>query len=186
MARRPARQPRIQYDGRALVASHGAHQPVRAIIHDTESHDWAGIRDLKGIALFWHQQKNLRGKPAELGAQVGIDETGNSARYVDDLEVAWAVGGRNTGSLHIELIGFAAFTRDMWFRRPRQLHKCARWLAYWNKKFGVPLTIDVEHGVSTHAMQSDAFHTSTHQDPGKGFPLKMVVWLAKRYRRLGW
>lgn len=180
MPRRPARQPRIQYDGRDLVESHGYHRPIRVVIHDTESHDTAGIKDLQGIAEFWRRQ----GKG--YGAHIGIDADGNSALYVDADEIAWHTGGRNTASLGAELIGFARFTRLRWFGRPAQLHKLARWLAYWNKKWGVPLEIHVERGISTHKMQSDAFHTSTHQDPGEGFPLRMIVWLAKRYRKLGW
>lgn len=180
MPRRPARQPRIQYDGRKLVKSHGGHSPTRIILHDTESHDWIGVKDLQGIAEFWHRQDQ------GLGAHVGVDEDGNSARYVNDEMVAWHTGGRNTDSLGLEMIGFARFTRAQWFARPSQLHKVARWLAYWSKKHGIPLVNDVEHGVSTHAQQSAAFHTSTHTDPGPGFPLRMILWLARRYKRLGW
>lgn len=180
MPRRPARQPRIQYDGRRLVRVHGPHHPERIILHDTESHDEAGTKDLEGVARFWCAQ----GKG--YGAHVGVDAEGNSARYVDDEMIAWHCGGRNTASLGLEMIGFARLTRRDWFKRPAQLHKTARWLAYWSKHWGIPLRIDTNLGVSTHAQQSAVFGTTSHTDPGEGFPLRMVVWLARRYRRLGW
>lgn len=176
----PVRSPRVQYDGRRLVDGHGPHQPVRIIIHDTESHDHAGIRDLQGIAEFWDRQDE------GFGAHIGIDKTGNTARYVNDGNVAWHTGGRNTGSLGVELIGFARFSLKMWMARRRQLDKLARWLAYWSVKYGIPLERDVERGVSTHRAQSRVFRTSDHSDPGPFFPQRFVLRKARRYRKEGW
>jgi hypothetical protein len=171
------KRPEVQYDGREHVDSHGAHVPVRIILHDTESHDVAGIKDLRGIAEFWDRQNE------GYGAHIGIDKEGNTARYVRDKEIAWHTGGRNTGSLGIELIGFARFGFAGWRVRRRQLDKAARWLAFWSQEYDIPLRPDVERGVSTHRAQSLAFRTSTHTDPGLGFPLGSVLRKAKRIKR---
>lgn len=160
--------PRIDYDGRALVASHGHHTPTRIVYHDTEGHDEAGIRDLAGVAFYWH---GISWGP---GSQIGVDAEGYTARYVDDLEIAYHVENHNTGSLGIEQIGFARFLPSVWLLRPKQLETVAHWTAYWSVTYGIPLKLDVEHGVSTHAMQSRAFHGS-HTDPGTGYPLQRVL-----------
>lgn len=171
-------EPPVAYDGRALVAAHGTHTPRRIVLHDTESHDVAGITDLSGIARFWHSQG------LGYGAHVGVDKEGLSARYVSDTRIGWHVANRNTGSLGVEQIGFASFPLAVWWTRPRQLRTVARWLAYWSDRYSIPLRVDVDNGVSTHAMQSKAYGGS-HYDPGAGYPLRFVVQLARTYQRFG-
>jgi hypothetical protein len=159
---------RIDYDGRALVASHGSHTPRRIVWHDTESHDWKGIRDLAGIASYWH------GVSWGPGAHVGIDSEGFIARYVDDLEIAYHVENHNTGSLGIEIVGFARFAPSVWLARRKQLETVAEVTAEWCKKYDIPAVLSVERGISTHAMQSRAYHGS-HTDPGPGFPVQRTL-----------
>src|SRR5262245_9285560 len=107
--------PRVDYNGEALVASHGAHKPVRIVLHDTEGHDVGGIADLEGLATFWHSQG--RG----FGSHIATDAEGFSGRYCNDRQIAYHVAKRNTGSLGIEQIGFASFTTAEWMKRPKQL-----------------------------------------------------------------
>lgn len=167
--------PRIDYDGRSLVQGHGRHRPVRIILHDTESHDAKGIRDLSGIALFWSR---ISWGP---GAHVGNDSEGYSARYVDDEEIAYHVQNRNTGSLGIEQVGFAKWSLRRWLGRKAQLEETSQWLAHWSAKHDIPLKLDVQHGVSTHQMQSKRFGGS-HWDPGFGYPLAKVIGEAREMR----
>jgi N-acetyl-anhydromuramyl-L-alanine amidase AmpD len=174
--RTPARKPLVQYDGRHLVDSHGLHKPQRGIWHTTESHDWAGVRDLRGIAEFWHRQD--RG----YGAHNGIDKHGNSAVYVDPHLVAWHCGGRNTNSIGVELIGFARFTPSVWWLRLGQLNKLAKWIAYYNVEYGIPIRFDTENGWSGHRDQAN----QTHWDPGRFFPKNYVIRKAKEFRAKGW
>jgi hypothetical protein len=167
------REPRI--DETKLVASHGPQTPMFVTIHDTESHDTVGIADLEGVANYW--LATGRG----YGAQIGIDKDGNSARYVNDKKIAWSTAGANTGNLSIELIGYASFGKAIWLLRPKQLEKCARWLAWWSTTYSIPLKLDCEHGISTHAMQTK-YHQiqGGHTDPGIGFPLLFVVYRARQ------
>lgn len=176
------REPRIDYDGRSLVSSHGPHTPVRAILHETISHDVPkSLDDLKGVASFWKSQG------LGYGAQLGIDGDGNTARYVDDREVAWHTGGRNTGSLGAELVSMKWLDRVKWWvGKPAQMHKTAKWMAYWHKEYGIPLVWDTERGFSTHYMQSKAFPALTDHTDGQFLPKGKLMKLAKEYAREGW
>jgi hypothetical protein len=147
--------------------------------HSTESHDAAGIRDLQGIVHFW------RGQHLGYGAHIIIDKDGNSAFCADPTRTTWAVQSHNTGGVHIELVGFAKFQPKTWFLRRKQLHKLARWMAWLNLEYGIPLRFSVNHGWSRHADQSKVYG-GTHWDPGRGFPTKYVLRLAASYRAEGW
>lgn len=159
--------PRVAYDGRALVQSHGVHDPLRIVLHDTESHDAAGIRDIAGVCTYWH---GIGWGP---GAQRIIDADGNIGLAVVDGEIAYHVQNRNTGSLGLEIIGFARWSLTVWMLRPKQLEAVALQLAYWSDRHAIPLRRDPEHGVSTHAEQS-RLHGGTHWDPGR-FPVDRVL-----------
>ena len=177
--RRPPRRPRVELDCRGQVATHGFHRPERAIIHDTESHDHKGLRDLQGIVNYW---STVSWGP---GAQVIIDKDGNSCLCADPNRITYHTQGRNTGSFGIELIGFARFTPKMWWLRVRQLNKCAKWLAWLNLEYGVPLEPSVFSGVSRHVDNSRVFG-GTHWDPGPSFPFKYVLRKARVFREKGW
>lgn len=172
----PVRRPLVQLDARGRVATHGTHEPVRGIFHDTESHDYAGIRDLQGIVAFWGQQ--ARG----YGAHLIIDKEGNSALCADFEKVTWHTGGRNTGSVGIELIGFASFTPSLWWARRKQLDKLAKWVAYLNLEYGIPIRLGVNFGWSRHRDQPG----QTHTDTGLWLPRNYVLRRAQQYRDNGW
>src|SRR4051812_39748025 len=127
IVRRAVRRPRIDVDLRGLVATHGHHKPVRGVVHDTECGDLPGTAEERGVARFWHRQRE------GLGAELMIDKDGLSGLCANPNQICWAVAHRNTGTFHIELIGWARFKRLNWLRRPKQLHKLARWMAWLNK-----------------------------------------------------
>src|SRR5687768_359562 len=93
------------------VATHGNHRPVRVAIHTTECGDAAGIKELDAVVAFWNRQG--RG----FGAHLIIDADGNTAKCAPFGKITWAVSGFNTGTLHIELIGFARFLPSIWWLR---------------------------------------------------------------------
>lgn len=175
---RPHR-PIIQLDARGRVATHGTHGPIRGVFHDTESHDAAGLRDMEGIVNYW-------GKQGEgYGAHLIIDKEGNSAFCADPTKIVWAVENHNTGTISVELIGFARFTPSIWAVRIKQLDKLAKWMAWFRYQYGVPLDYNVNLGWSGHADQSKAFG-GTHWDPGPGFPARLVLRQARTYYQKGW
>lgn len=169
--------PRIAYDARGLVATHGPMTPERIVLHDTESHDAAGIRDLEGIATYWH------GVPWGPGAHRIVDRDGNVALCAPDAKIAYHVENHNAGSLGLEIVGFASFLPSVWLLRKTQLEIVARQVAWWSAAYAIPLRLDVDQGVSTHAMQSRAYR-GTHTDPGSAFPLDRVLARARELARL--
>lgn len=174
--RTPARRPLVQYDARGYVDTHGHHTPARIVIHTTESHDYPGLVDIKGIVDYWARAGD------GLGAHIIIDADGNSAVCGNPDQIMWAVAGRNTGSVHIELIGRARFIPTTWWLRLRQLNKAAKWCAWLNLEYGIPLRFGRDRGISGHRHQPH----QTHWDPGTFFPFKYLIAKAVLFRRKGW
>ncbi len=173
------RRPRIDVDLRGQVATHGRAFPARVVLHSTECGDAPGDLELRGVAAFWRRQ----GKG--YGAEILIDRDGLFCLAANPDEITWAVQSHNTGTVSIELIGYARFGVTDWFRRRKQLVKLAKTLAWLSIEYAIPLRFDVNHGVSRHLDQSRVFGGS-HTDPGKGFPLGYVLRKARRFKANGW
>lgn len=173
---RHVRRPTINVDLRGKVATHGLQTPVRGVVHDTECGDLSGTAEIGGVVNFWMRQDE------RLGAQLLIDSDGNSGLAADPDEITWAVARRNTGTFHVELIGFAYFHRFQWLRRRKQLDKLARWMAWLNLEYGIALRFDIDYGWSGHRNQPNA----NHHDPGPWFPWDKALSKANKYRKDGW
>lgn len=173
--------PRIDYDARGKLQTHGKMTAIRGDWHSTECSDATGITDLEGIVTFWQNQG------LGYGSHVIIDKDGNSALCANFDEVMWHTEQRNTGMVGIELVGFARFTPKIWFARLAQLDKLAKWIAYLNLDYGIPITFSVNVGWSGHIDQTHAFNLpSGHTDPGVFFPKNYVLRKAAEYRHNGW
>ncbi len=176
----PIRKPRIAFHAPPGLAHGPMGTPVRVILHDTESHDEKGINDIAGIVSFW-----MRG-PDKLGAHFIVDAEGNIGQQAEPDELMFHCGGANTGSVGIEQVGFAAFTKKTWESRPDQLMKVAKLLAWLSVEYHIPLRHSTVHGVSTHADQSKIHPESMgHTDPGANYPLDEVIALAKGFKDAG-
>ena len=136
-------------------------------------------RDLDAIAMARYQLS-----PAAGGSyHIVIDVNGMTARENDDEYIPWSAGPKaNRDGIHISLAGMAAFSREQWLARPKQLDKLADVVAAYCKAYGVPaiyrnaedLTAD-RWGISTHADAAIAWRETDHTDPGKGFPMDVLV-----------
>jgi hypothetical protein len=182
-------RPSAAYNAPTGAFSHGSMTPVRVVLHDTECHDAAGISEIEGVVNFFMQTD----QPDRLGAHCIVDADGNVGYLADPDQLLYHVGGLNTGSVGIEQIGFASFTEADWLRRPKQLDKVARILAWLHHDYAIPLEVpspqgaaDANHGVMTHAMVSRFEPASQgHTDPGSGYPLGHVLAIAKGYVKAG-
>lgn len=152
--------------------THGPQHPVRIVIHDTECPDAPGTSEITGVANYWTRQRQ------GLGAHYIIDGAGNIGQGAHPTRIAWAVAGHNTGSIHIELIGYAAWSRLRWLKRGRQLRALARLIAYLADEYHIVARHNPVHGVCMHR----DFHGTgaDHTDPGAGFPFPLVARLARR------
>lgn len=172
------RKPVVRHNAIGRMATHGKHTPRRIILHSTESGDTRGIGDVSGVFAFWRRQG--RG----YGAHLVIDAEGNTGQGAPGNQIVWATYGANTGSLQVEMVGRAKWRMIDWIRpsRRRQLNEVAKWIAWWNLLYGIPIVLSTSAGVARHR----DFPAGGHTDPGAGFPLGWVLKRARLYRRKGW
>ena len=136
-------------------------------------------RDLDAIAMARYQLS-----PAAGGSyHIVIDVNGMTARENDDDYIPWSAGPKaNRDGIHISLAGLAAFSRDKWLSRGKQLDKLAEVVAAYCKQYGVPAIYrnakalgEDKWGISTHAAAALAWRETDHTDPGLGFPMDVLV-----------
>lgn len=153
------------------------------VVHSTESHERPGNADLEAIGSWFNNSKS------QASSHVCVDKEGRSAKYVNDAKKAWHCAGYNSVSLGIEQIGFSADSESKW--TDKQLDKVARYIAYWSDRYDIPIRKGkVRKGVvkrSGIVRHSDlGVEGGNHGDPGRGYPLRKVLRLARRYRKEGW
>lgn len=151
-------------------------------IHDTESFNVKGLADLVSVG------DHFDVLATQASATVGVDNEGNSARYVPDMRKAWSVAFYNPWQLSIEHIGFA-------FREPveytdLQYREGARWIAYWSYHHGIPIRKG-RVSVDGRILTSGVFRHSElgrlgggHSDPGAHFDLNKQLTYARHYLQL--
>lgn len=159
-------------------------------VHSTESHPRPGTGDVDAI-------QNWFDNPAsQASSHYCIDDTGNSRQLVEESRKAWTCGAGNSVTVNYELIGFAAWSNGMWRSHPKQIRKLAQHIAYSSIQWGVPVQrgrvgsrggvlVITKPGVITHNDVSKAGF-GTHTDPGRFFPMRLTLRLARWYRKHGW
>lgn len=111
-------------------------------------------------------------------------------RCVPDLVMPAGAPGANEDGLHIEMVGYARWTREEWLERRVTLRNAAVCVAAWCALYDIPTDFLLKptdlldpsaRGITTHATVSLAFHKSDHLDPGKNFPFDVLaqdlLWL---------
>ena len=115
-----------------------------------------------------------------------VDSTGKiTMANTDDWQV-WATGNKgNDIALHVSCVARAAMTREQWLAQPKMLEGVARVIAYWSRKYGIPLVKlsraelgAGKHGVAGH-LEAQVWGNTTHWDPGYHFPYDVVLKRAK-------
>lgn len=102
-------------------------------------------------------------------------------------DVAFAAPGANNDGIQIEMAARASQSAAEWddeYSRA-MLGRVAALMGQLSELYDIPLEyVDVKgllagkRGVTTHFDVSKAFKKSTHQDPGPGFPMQMVLAMA--------
>lgn len=150
--------------------------PKVIVLHSTESSNRPGVSDLESV-LSW-----FNNPAAQASSHVIVDSEGFSAKAVDDARKAWTQASFNDIGLSIEQVGFAAQGQGEW--TDAQLLKTAQYIAYWSKKYNIPITKSTTNGVATHEMLGPA--GGNHHDPGKNYPFDRVLTLARDLAKNGW
>jgi hypothetical protein len=119
--------------------------------------------------------------------QIVLGEDG-CYRSVEDLRIPAGAPGANQDGLHVEVAGYAKWTREQWLQNaPVALEALPGVLRAWSDAYGIPLRhVDAagllrgERGVTTHADVTKAYSKGEgHWDPGSGFPLEDVLARAR-------
>lgn len=149
-------------------------QPKIIVLHSTESSNRPGLGDIEAI-VGWFNNPG-----AQASSHVIVDAEGLSAQVVADHNKAWTQASFNPQALSIEQVGRAAQTA--W--PDAQLRKTAQYIAYWSKKYNIPIKRSTVFGVALHSDLGAA--GGGHHDPGNAFPLEKVLGYARDYAKNGW
>lgn len=157
--------------------------PSLIVLHSTEGHNRPGVGDLVDLGKYFDNPS------VQASSHVGVDSEGNSATYVPDYRKAWTCAGFNSVSLNIEQIGFSK--QKSWPKS--QVKKTAKYIAFWSKKYGIPIREARVNPDNGYIMRSGVIRHSqlgrfggNHGDPGAGFPFARCLRYAKWYRLRGW
>jgi hypothetical protein len=129
--------------------------------------------------------------PASEGsAHLCVDER-ECYRPLAENVIPWGAPGANTSGLHIEIAGFASFSREEWMERKDGLRRAAFKAAKLAAKYDIPIRLLTDaqlaagkRGFTTHAACSRVFDGS-HTDPGSGFPLKRFMRWVREFSDAG-
>jgi N-acetyl-anhydromuramyl-L-alanine amidase AmpD len=117
----------------------------------------------------------LCNRASQASAHVVVASDGRATRLVEDNRKAWHVAADNAYTLGIEQEGYAG--QQAW---PEvQIEATARWIAYWARKYDIPITSSVSCGVCRHSDLGAA--GGGHHDPGRAYPFDRVLALARAY-----
>lgn len=170
---RKVRQPHIDHVHWSRNYSSRSSSVSLIVLHSTEAANKPGLTDLQALGNWFDNSA------AGASSHVGTDAEGHSARFVADGHKAWTCAAYNSKSLNIEQTGFAS--QGSWSEA--ELNEAAKWIAFWGKKYGIPIRHSTGWGVCRHSDLGAA--GGGHHDPGPGYPLARVLQKAKNYRKTG-
>jgi N-acetyl-anhydromuramyl-L-alanine amidase AmpD len=175
--------------GRCCSESRAGARVDAIVLHATETPDRPGTEDLRRLARYFTRSRK--------SSQAADDAEGNSSRMVADALMAYHATYWNQATLGLEQVGYSSFTRAQWLARRRQLATTARWVAFWARRYRVPIrrcvvagirynrrervvagTI-VRRGVCSHAQ----LDPRNRDDPGSGYPWSVVLRRARAIAR---
>lgn len=133
-------------------------------------HDEEAMTAISGAS--WFKNKLSAGS-----AHLCID-AGACYRTLPNNVIPWAAPMANLNGFHVELAGFAGWTRAEWLAHHGTLYRGAYKCAFHASKFGIParwltdkqLAGRKAKGFITHRQITRVFGEGTHTDPGANFP----------------
>lgn len=145
------------------------------VLHSTEGETAAG-------AAGWFTQA------ASGGSTHAVVDDSECYRTLDEDVVPWGASGdrANEDGLHVEMAGYARWTRDEWLSHRAEIEKAAAVVLDWARRYDVPLVFltaaDLRaqggeaRGITTHWEVTKAFDVEGgHVDPGPEFPIDVFL-----------
>ena len=113
-------------------------------------------------------------------SNAGIGQDAGYATYVNYGDTSWCAPPLNQEGEHLEICGFAKWTRAEWISRKALLEAVAHWIAWRCTVRRIPIRYVASprvgtSGVTGHINVNNVFHKSDHHDPGAGFPWDVVI-----------
>lgn len=149
----------------------GRTKPIRLIvIHTMEVDETSGVAEAVARAF---------ANPARKGSSHLCVDNDSAVRCVADADTAWCAPGANADGLQLELAGRAGQGDSGWTDAysVALLENAAQLCADWVRAHGIPcrrLSIAElkagQRGFIGHIDATNAYHQSTHWDPGPTFP----------------
>jgi N-acetylmuramoyl-L-alanine amidase-like protein len=156
----------------------------------------SGTRSLSQIGLIVIHCTQSNSARSSAQWFVNTRAQGSAHLVVDDVEcfrtldsniIPWGAKGANTRGFHIEIAGFAQWSKQDWMKHSQALRRAAYKAAVHAVKFGIPIRmltaqqLKAGHkGFVTHALCTKAFGGS-HTDPGSHCPTEQLMAWAKEY-----
>jgi N-acetylmuramoyl-L-alanine amidase len=144
------------------------------VLHCTQSHSASSSAQ-------WFQNPRAQGS-----AHLVLDELECYRTLPNDV-IPWGAKGANTRGFHIEITGWAEWSKDDWMKRSQALRRAAYKAAAHALKFGIPIRMLTaeqlkagQKGFVTHALCTKAFG-GDHTDPGRHCPADQLIEWTKEY-----
>jgi hypothetical protein len=154
--------------------------PTSVVIHCT-----AATNPAASTAAYFHDCSSSHGSTQA----VADDDQGFTC--VPDDAVCAGAPPLNQEGLHIEQPGLVEWTREIWLAHPDDLKRVAYWTAQKCRQYGIPVLLlhaddlklggERTKGITYHAAITEAFHQSTHTDPGPNFPWDVFMQLVQTF-----
>jgi len=157
------------------------------VVHAT---DGAENHDRAEYVARWFANLLLPDNPAPRASAHYVLDDNSIMQMVLDKDVAWHAPGANANGIGIEHCGRARQSRDEWLDAfgIAMLTISAGLTARLCKSYGIPMLhvgrgglLSMQSGITTHYEVNEAFHRSTHTDPGPHFPMD---WYLDRVRAM--
>lgn len=158
------------------------HDPIDLlVIHTTESGEIANGAEANAR---YFSDSSVRASAHVVG------DNDSTVRVVLEANTAWTAPGVNARSRNYELVGTAAQSPADWADAysTNALDLAARQFAEWVTQYGIPIRhitpteiIAGIKGICGHVDVTNAYHKSTHTDPGPFFPWDKFLSLIRKY-----
>lgn len=144
------------------------------------AHSAEGAKDELALGAFFKAH-------ASGSSNAGIGQDGGYATFVNYGDTCWAAPPLNQEAEHVELCGFAKWTRAEWLAVPKLLETFARWLAWRCTVRRIPIVLLTAaqlragaSGIVDHDTVNEVFGLSDHWDVGEHFPWDVVIPRARQ------
>lgn len=149
------------------------------IFREAKEVDWLVIHTAEGAT----KETDLGGffnRNSAGSSQAGIGQTGGYASYVNYADTCWAAPPFNQEADHLEICGFAKWTRTQWLAQKLMLETVSKWIAWRCAVRKIPIRyvhkpVKGTSGVTGHVDVNSVYHDSNHWDPGPNFPWDTVI-----------